>query len=454
MARAGQAPRTQYARADDGTSIAFQVSGTGPPDLVFVPGWVSHLDLDWDIGGLARFVERLATFARVIRFDRRGTGLSDRVTGDALPTLEQRMDDVHAVMEAAGSEGAVLLGVSEGGPMCLLFAATYPERTAGIVLYGAHATADLPGDEDSFRGELARNPEAFEARLAAEWGEGFGLEYFSPSIAGMEGARQVWARYQRSAASPAAALSILRMSVQADARAALPLVRAPALVIHRRGDRAVSVVHGRYLAEHLPGARYIELDGDDHFWHVGDSDAVLSAIEEFLTGAPARPVEADRVLATVMFTDVVDSTTRAAALGDRRWGQVLDDHDGLVRRHLERFRGREVKQTGDGFLATFDGPARGILCARSIVEGAHGLGLEVRAGLHTGECEVRGEDLGGIAVHIAARVASLAAPGEVLVSGSIPPLVAGSRIEFEDRGAHEFKGVPGAWQVFAVAPGG
>ena len=445
---AGSIPPTKYVRSGDGTSIAYQVLGEGPPDLVFVPGWVSHLDMDWEVG-LGDFVKRLASFSRVIRFDKRGTGLSDRVPACGLPTLEERMDDVRAVMEAVGSERAALFAVSEGGPMCVLFAATYPQRTAALILYGSHATVGLPGDT-GLRVRMVEGPGGLAEEVEAEWGEGFGFEYFAPSFSGVDGARELWARYQRAAASPAAAAATIRMSFASDVSEVLPSIHVPTLVLHRRGDQAVHVVYGRHLAAHIPDARYVELDGADHFWHVGDTESILAAIEEFLTGTAPVPATAERVLATVLFTDIVGSTDRAIELGDLGWRKLLDEHDALVRRQLERFRGREVNTTGDGFLASFDGPARAIHCACAVVDSAGALGIKLRAGLHTGECELRGDDLGGIAVHIAARVAALAGPGEVVVSGAVPPLVVGAPIEFVDRGGHPLKGVPGEWRLFSV----
>lgn len=440
-------PETRYARSGD-VHIAYQVVGEGPEDLIFVPGWVSHLELDWEIPGLARFIERLASFRRVIRFDRRGTGVSDRVAASAIPTLDERMDDLRAVMDAAGSGRASLFGVSEGGPMCILFAASHPERTDSLILYGSHALPMLPGDT-GLRAELARDPDAFIRRAEQGWGEGFGLEYFSPSIARLPAAREMWARFQRSAASPAAAAAVLRMSLDSDVSEVLATIRVPTLVVHRSGDRAVGAVHGRYLADHIPHARYVELPGEDHFWHMGDSEAIIDAIQEFVTGAPAV-APSDRVLATVMFTDIVGSTEQAVELGDRRWTDLLADHSRLVRRQLERYRGQEVKATGDGVLATFDSPARAVSCAASLRDGVRAFGIEIRAGLHTGEIEVLPGDIGGVGVHIAARVQSRAQPGEVLVTRTVTDLVAGSGLRFRDRGEADLKGVPGTWRLFAV----
>jgi class 3 adenylate cyclase len=406
------------------------------------------LELDWEIPALARFIERLASFCRLIRFDNRGSGVSDRVVASAIPSLDQRMDDLKAVMDAAGSQRASLFGVSEGGPMCILFAASHPERTESMILYGAHAVANLAGDI-GLRGALARDPEAFIRAAEEGWGEGFGLEYMAPSIAGIPAAREVWARFQRSAASPAAAAAVLRMSLDSNVSEVLPAIQVPTLVLHRAGDQAVGVVHGRYLAERIRGARYIELAGDDHFYHMGDSEAILAAIEEFVTGTPAA-APTDRVLATVMFTDIVGSTERAVELGDRRWKDVLGDHTDLVRRQLERYRGHEVKTTGDGFLATFDSPARGVSCAAAIRDGVRAFGIDIRAGVHVGEIEIQSNDIGGIAVHVAARIQAVARPGRVLVSQTIVDLVAGSGLAFEDQGEHELKGVPGSRRLFAV----
>jgi class 3 adenylate cyclase/pimeloyl-ACP methyl ester carboxylesterase len=435
-------PETRYAKSGD-VHIAYQVVESGPTDLVLVPGFISHIEEWWEEPLSARFLERLASFSRLILFDKRGTGLSDREAG--VPTLEQRMDDVRAVLAAAGSERAAVLGVSEGGAMSALFAATYPERTAALVLYGTFAEfcSWVPTPE---------HLEHFLHAIDEGWGTGRSLPHFAPSVADDSRFRRWWARYERLGASPGAAMALMRMNSEIDVRHVLPAIRVPTLVLHRTGDVTVDVEAGRYQAAHIPGATYVELPGVDHLPFVGDAEAVLDEIEEFLTGA--RPVaEPDRVLATVLFTDVVGSTELAARLGDRRWRDLLDAHHAAVRRQLARFRGREVKTVGDGFLATFDGPARAIRCADAIRASVRTLGLEVRAGLHTGEVELIGDDVGGIAIHVGARVAALAGPGEVLVSSTVKDLVAGSGLRFEDRGTHRLKGVPEGWRLFAVERG-
>jgi pimeloyl-ACP methyl ester carboxylesterase len=439
------APETRYARCSDGVHVAFQVVGHGPADLLLVPGWVSHLEYAWEEPSFSRFLGRIASFARLILIDRRGSGLSDRVR--EIPTLEQRMDDLRVVMDMAGSERASLFGISEGGPMCSLFAATYPERTTALVLFGTFATGFGDAEYPARRTRAAAD--AFLAAVEKEWGTGFVSGQLSPGVGRDERLRQSWARFERLAVGPGEAAAMIRVGMDADVRSVLPTIRVPTLVIQRSGDATTAVDEGRYIARRIPGARYVELAGDDHFPWLGDSDAILDAVQEFLTGVGGG-VEPDRVLATVLFTDIVRATEKAAALGDRKWRECLDLHDAQVRRELTRFRGREIKTTGDGFLAAFDGPARAIRCAIAIRDAARTLGLEVRAGLHTGECERRGEDLGGISVHIGARVAALAGPGEVLVSGTVKDLVAGSGIGFTDRGMQVLKGVPGEWRVFAV----
>jgi len=437
-------PETRYARSGD-VHIAYQVSGNGPLDLVYVPGFVSHVELPWEEPRAARFLDRLGAFSRLIRFDKRGTGLSDRVA--AIPSLEERMDDVRAVMDAVGSERAAVLGVSEGGPMCALFASTYPERTSALIMYGAMAKYAWAPDHP-----WGRRLEEHEARLKAveqTWGTGAMLPVFAPSLADDDSSRKWWATYERASASPGAVLAVFQMNFEIDARHVLPAIRVPTLILHRTGDQAVKVEHGRYIAEHIPGAKYVELPGIDHVPFVGDADALVDEIEEFLTGVRHGP-EPDRVLATVLFTDIVQATERAAELGDRRWRDLLAQHHALVRGELKRFRGREIDTAGDGFLAAFDGPARAVRCACAVNDAVGSLGIRIRAGLHTGECEVIGDKLGGIAVHIGARVAAMAAPGEVLASSTVKDLVAGSGLCFEDRGIHTLKGVPDAWRLFAV----
>ncbi len=440
-------PETRYAKSGD-VHIAYQVVGDGPIDLVEVPGWLSHLEHSWEEPRFARYLLRLASFSRLIRFDKRGTGLSDRVADSALPTLEQRMDDVRAVLDAVGSERAALYGVSEGGPMSLLFAATYPERTTALVLCAAYAWRGWSPEYPWGRTE--EEAKAFVKATEEDYAGLGDLRQRVPGGVGDARFEQWYSTWRRLSASPGAAAALVRMNAQIDVRAILPTIRVPTLVLHRTGDRVVHVGNGRYLAEHIPGARYVELPGDDHGPPMGDADALLDQIEEFLTGT-RHVAEPDRILATVLFTDIVGSTERAAALGDRRWREVLDAHHAAVRRELDRFRGREVHTAGDSFLATFDGPARAVRCAAAVGQAVRPLGLELRAGVHTGEIELMGDDVGGIAVHIGARVAGEAGPGEVLVSSTVKDLVAGSGLEFDERGARILKGVPGEWRLFAVS---
>jgi pimeloyl-ACP methyl ester carboxylesterase len=440
-------PRTRYAKSGD-TSIAYQVVGDGPIDLVLVQGFATHLELQWELPQFARFFERLSSFSRLILFDKRGTGLSDPVA--EAPTLEQRIDDVRAVMDSAGVEHAPLFGISEGGPMSVLFAATHPDRVSALVLHGAMGrTTEAPDYPWASPADALR--ESAAEFLAPYWGQEGPeiIELFAPSIASDPKALEFNARFERSAASPAMVQQIFEMFLDIDVRAVLPTIRVPTLVTHRHGDRVVNRRAGQDLAAHIPNARYVELPGIDHVPWAGDADAVLGEIEEFLTGARSAP-EPDRVLATVMFTDIVGSTERATELGDARWRDLLSEHQAAVRRELDRFRGREVKTLGDGHLATFDGPARAIRCGHAIAEAARGAGLEVRIGLHTGEVEVMDGDVGGIAVHIAARVGALAGTGEVLVSGTVKDLVAGSGIPFLDRGTKELKGIADEWRLYAA----
>ena len=428
-------PVTRYALSGD-IHIAYQVFGEGAVNLAVVPGFVSNIESSWDEPDLARWMLRMGSYARVVVFDKRGTGMSDRVAD--LPGLDQRMDDLRAVMDAVGMEHACVLGISEGGPLCVLFAATYPARCSALVLVSSFARA------------RQERTAAFLAYIDQAWGTGGSLPQFAPSRANDPAFQRWWGRFERLGASPAAATALVRMNDQIDVSDILPTIRVPTLVIHRTGDQNVSVERGRFLAEHIPGARYIELPGTDHLPFVGDNaDEMADAIEEFLTGARA-PVTVDRVLATVLFTDIVASTEKAAALGDRRWRDLLDSHHATIRRNLARFRGHEIKTTGDGIFATFDGPARGVRCACAIANEIRALGIEVRAGLHTGECEMIDDDVGGIAVHIGARVASLAGASEVLVSSTVKDLVAGSGLRFGDRGSQSLKGVPGEWHIYAV----
>jgi class 3 adenylate cyclase len=436
-------PETRYAKSGD-VNIAYQVVGDGPFDLVYVPGWISNVELMWEEPAHARLLRRLASFSRLILFDKRGTGLSDPVSVDRLPTLEQRMDDVRAVMDAAGSERAAIFGSSEGGLMSVLFAATYPDRTRALVAHAIYAkrlwSPDYP---------WAPRPDARAAEIEEierTWGGEMDISSLAPSAD--EAFKRRAVAYLRRSASPGAAVALLRMNSQIDVRDVLPTIGVPALVLHRAGDLDVSAEEGRWIAGRIPGAKYVELPGDEHLIWAGDVDGLVDEVEEFLTGSRAAH-EADRVLATVLFTDVVGSTQRATELGDRRWRELLEQHHAIVRRLLERFRGREVDTAGDGFLATFDGPARAIRCACAIRDAVRTLELEIRAGLHTGECELVQDKVGGIAVHTGARVVGAARPGEVLVSSTVRDLVAGSGIQFEDRDEHELKGV-GSWRLYSV----
>jgi class 3 adenylate cyclase len=438
-------PETKYARSGD-VHIAYQVFGTGNLDLVLVNGFVTHVELIWEAEPAAQFLEALGSFARVITFDRRGSGLSDPVPG--APTLEERMDDVRAVMDAAGSERAALMGISEGVPMGILFAATYPDRVQALVCCGGMARSTEAADYP-FAPPVEALREAGRELMLPYWGQGAAIEVAAPTLADDPASRAFFARLERASASPGMMASLAEMFIDIDVRAVVPTVQAPALVLHRRYDRLVNVRHGRWLAEQLPNARLVELEGDDHsLWTEGPA-RTLALVQEFLTGTTYAP-EPDRILATVLFTDIVESTDTAAQLGDQRWRELLESHRRGVRDALARFGGREVKTLGDGFVVSFDGPARGIRCAQAILDSSEQLGIRVRAGMHTGECEVMGDDLGGIAVHIAARVTALAEPSEVLVSRTVKDLVAGSGIEFADRGAHELKGVPDTWDLHAV----
>jgi pimeloyl-ACP methyl ester carboxylesterase len=439
-------PETRYARSGD-VNIAYQVVGDGPMDLVYVPGWVSNIDLMWEDPSYAAMLERFASFARLILFDKRGTGLSDPVPVDELPDLEQRMDDVRAVMDDVGSLRAAVVGHSEGGSMSALFAATFPDRVSALVMMGCFAKR-LRTDDYPWAPTWEERLETIED-AERRWPPDDYVEVLAPSRAHDEAFRRWLGRYLRNGASPKAAAALLRMNSFADITPILPSIRVPTLLLYRVGDRDVLVEEGRFVAARIPGARFVELEGADHCMWTGNADELLDEIEDFLTGVRRGPAP-DRILATVLFTDIVDSTRRAAELGDHAWSELLERHHATVRRELARFRGRELDTAGDGFLAAFDGPARAVRCARSAVDAVSDLGLAMRAGVHTGEVEIAGDALRGIAVHTGARIASLAGPGEVLVSRTVVDLVAGSGLAFGKAGEHELKGIPGAWQVYRL----
>ncbi len=439
-------PETRYARGPGG-SVAFQTIGDGPGDVVFIPWWATNLDVMWEEPSIAAFLRRLATFCRLILFDKRGTGVSDALPLASLPSLEQWSDDVRSVMEAAGSTRAALFGHSQGGQMAMLCAATYPASVSALVLADTCAR-QFDDDEKPTEFQIAER-EISLSEVERGWGTAATLDFLAPSMCGDERFRQWYARYERLSLGPRMVRAVVASDFENDLGSVLPVLRVPTLVLHRSGNRFIEIARGRDLASRIAGARFVEIPGDDHLFHAGDSEAMLGEVEEFLTGVRSVP-EIDRVLATVLFTDIVGSTRRAVALGDRAWRQLLDAHHEIARRELARFRGREIKFIGDGLLATFDGPARAIRCACAITEAVRRLGLEIRAGLHTGEIELVRDDIRGIAVHIGARVTGEAGAGEVLVSGMVKDLVAGSGIRFDDRGVRELKGVPGQWRLFAA----
>ncbi len=440
-------PTTRYARSGD-ASIAYQVTGEGPLDLLFLPGWISQVEQLWEAPAMRRFLERLAVFNRVILFDRRGSGLSDRLAEEQ--SVELDAQDALAVLDAAGSERAALLTYSTGGVVGVKLAADHPRRVGALMMYASVARTSWAPDYD-----WALTPQEREEvieRNSGAWGslDSPVLSTLAPSMAGDSQLTEWFARMQRLAASPAEARAMARGLADLDVRDVLPRVSVPTLIMHRAGDLAWDVRHSRYLAEHIEGARYVELEGIDSFPFVGDSDAIIEEIEEFLTGG-RRGGERTRALLTIMFTDIVDATARAASVGDGRWRDLLAQHDQHVRAELARFGGREVKTVGDGFLATFDGPpSRALRCAQAITAAARRLDIELRIGIHTGECELIGEDVGGMAVHIASRVNGVAAPGETMVSGTVYGTVVGGPFDFQDRGLHELKGVPGRWPLFAL----
>jgi pimeloyl-ACP methyl ester carboxylesterase len=439
-------PETRYAQSGD-VHIAYQVVGDGTPDLVLVPEFWHSIEAQWEEPALASFLRRLSSLGRLIVFDQRGTGVSDPLPPDEAPSLEQWLDDISTVMGEAGSQQAVLVGMGGGGSLSMLFAATHPERTAGLVLVNSFPRLSQAGDYEWGRAPAVEEEVLHVMRTG--WGRGVLLDVVAPSKVGDEQFRQWWARYQRLGSSPGTIVRVRRMLDEFDIRDALPSIRSPTLVLHRSGNTFVRVEHGRYLAQHIAGARYVEIAGSDYFPFLGNSELFLDEIERFVRSLSRAP-EGDRVLATVLFTDIVGSTQRAAELGDRRWAELLRDHHALVRRELERFRGQEVDTAGDGFFATFDGPARGVQCALAVRDAVRSLDLEVRAGLHTGELELEDGVVRGLAVHIGQRVLSEAGPGEVLVSSTVKDLVAGAGLAFADRGVHALKGVPEEWRLFEV----
>jgi pimeloyl-ACP methyl ester carboxylesterase/class 3 adenylate cyclase len=452
-------PSTRYAKTVDGVHIAYQVFGDGPIDILFVLGWVTHIERMWEQPKISRFLERLSTFARVMVFDKRGVGLSDRVPEDRLPSLEVRMDDARAVMDAAGSKRVVVLGHSEGGPMATLFAATYPDRSVALILFGTglcwNGATDYPFGS---RYGTPEERERFAERREREWGtKELAAEYiaesFAPALADDEPTVTWWAEYMRNAASPGAASAFARMNSRIDARSALPAIHVPTLVMAREDDMDFPMEETKWIADNIRGARFVSFPGNEHYIFFGDTDVLLDEIERFVAEVRSDEAELDRMLATIMFTDIVNSTAMAAELGDRGWRDLIDGHHGVVRAMLGRFRGREVDTAGDGFFATFDGPARGVRCAEAICGAVTDLGIEVRAGVHTGEVEMIAGKVGGIAVNVGARIASLAAPSEVLVSHTVQGLVSGSGLVFEDAGEHRLKGVPDLWRLYRVVQG-
>jgi class 3 adenylate cyclase/predicted alpha/beta hydrolase len=445
-----QPPPTKYVERD-GVSIAYQVVGDGPIDLLLAPGFISHLDLQWTDPGLTRLLGRLAGFARLILYDKAGTGLSDPVAH--LPTLEERGADIEAVLDAAGSERAVLFGVSEGGPAAVLLAATRPERIISLVLYGTFAVLPPTAPEAYPTAVVERSGdgEQIEA-IIRNWGDGTALaRFFAPSMS--ERQQRFWGTYARAAASPRMAEALLRTVLLIDVRDVLPAVHVPTLVLHVEDDRAVPIEAGELLAEKISGARFVRYPGVDHAFWLGQTSAIIDGVadevERFVTGAVRGP-STDRVLTTVLFTDIVDSTRRASELGDRDWRELLERHDALLERVVAEHGGRVVKHIGDGALSAFDGPAKAIRCAEMLRDAVAELDIELRAGVHTGECEAIGDDLAGVSVHIGARIAALASPGEIAVSSTVKELVIGSDMQFTDRGEHELKGVPGAWRLYAL----
>ncbi len=444
-------PETRYATTLDGTRIAYQVLGEGPGDLVYVPEIASHLEHAWECPPYAEFLRRLSMISRLIMIDQRGTGLSDPVSGSAVPTLESRMSDITAVLDAVGSERAVLFGVMEGGSTCALFAATYPQRATGLVLYGSLARGAWAPD---YPWGLTDEQWREEARLVEETWEtsypDFAMDVVIPSLVSDASVRQWFAESMRLAATASTFRLLQEMFKDLDIRAVLPTIQVPTLVLHAKGDMVEPIEEGRYLADRIAGAQFVELPGADHLPWAGDRDVVVGEVEAFLERLVDEEADFGRVLATVLFTDIVGSTVKAVELGDRKWKVLLEAHHARVRGLLTRYRGTEIDTAGDGFLATFEGPARAVRCASAIVDSLRAIGVEIRAGVHTGECELVEGKVRGIAVHTGARVAALAGPGEVLVSRTVKDLVAGSGLVFEDRGEYELKGVPGVWRLYSV----
>jgi pimeloyl-ACP methyl ester carboxylesterase len=438
-------PETRYAKTEDGVHVAYQIVGDGPPHVVYANSFMGHIEVSWEYAPAVRFYERMAAFSRLVPFDRRGTGLSDPIVGRF--TMEDRIADIQAVMDAVGLDQAVLLGSSEGAAACAYFAALYPERVSALIFY-APAVVAMADDECPWAWKESRWARFFEA-LDNTWATGAGLEAVNPSLADDPDARAWYARYFRLSASPALVRTLMQHNRDSDIRPVLPTIGVPTLVMHRSDERWLSVESGRYAARQIPGARLVELPGTDHYIWEQNADAVAEEIEEFLTGvrkggAPARSLK------TLVFTDIVGSTEQARQRGDERWRQLLDRQDAAAHRQIARFDGRFVKNTGDGVLAAFDGPAQAIRCALAMREAMRGLGLEVRVGVHTGEVEHRGDDVGGIAVHVAARVTAAAGAGDVLVSRTVADLIAGSEVQLADRGEHELKGIPDRWRLFAA----
>jgi class 3 adenylate cyclase/pimeloyl-ACP methyl ester carboxylesterase len=439
-------PETQYARRGD-LHLAYQVLGDGPPDILLLDQWFSHMDAQWDVAPLAEFRERLASFGRLIMYDKRGSGLSDPLAPNQLPTVEEWMDDIPIVLDAVSSDKAAVITNLGGGIMAMTYAAVHPERVASLILVDCFArftaAPDFPiGAPDDW---IDQTVDAAETRM----GRGHMLDLFAPSDAADDGLRRAWSRYERLATSPGMAIAALRLVYGSDVRSVLPTIGVPTLVVHRADAREIGAAHGRYLAEHIPGARYVELPGVDNFIWAGDQDGILDEIQQFITGVRPAPTPR-RALATVLFTDIVDSTRKLAVLGDAKYRRLLERHYKVTSRQLDRFDGHQVRTVGDGVVATFDGPARAVRCAAAIRDGVAELDLSLRAGLHTGEIELDGDDIAGLAVHIGARISALAGAGEILVSSTVKDLVVGSGLEFDDRGSRELKGVPGEWRVFAL----